>query len=542
MKLPDIQDEVSEIIKQQAELETERFNYEPVWQEISDFVDPGNGQFTEKYLTPGQRNDERIFDSTAQQALQRFGAIFVSSLIPSGQPYQKVTVSDPKLADNDNVKRWLESTTDKIFHYRDLPSSNFKTALGGVFKGLGAQGTGCLYTELIPGGGPRYTAIHLSEIYISTDYLGRVNKVHRKFQMTARQIVTKWGPRVPYQIMTAFEQTPERKFTIIHAVCENNYREPWRRDSMGMPYKSVYVSQDYREVLGRGGYWTFPYHVTRYDVSVGETYGRSPSWQALSDIKMLNEASRTMIRQAQLAAAPPLLLHDDGVLHHFSVKPDALNFGGVNESGQQLVRPLQVGSNFSIAREEMEQRRFQIRSSYLETLFSILVEKPNMTATEVLERAGEKGVFLAPIIGRQQSELLGPMTEREIDMLERAGALDERPEELRGAGLKFEYESPATRAARAPEAAAFFRTVEGITPLLQIQPALMDTFDADAVVRGLSEINGVPLEWIRPKEAVAAMQQQKAQEQQAQQLLAAAPVMSETALNVAKANEIQAGL
>jgi len=61
-------------------------------------------------------------------------------------------------------------------------------------------------------------------------------------------------------------------------------------------------------------------------------------------------------------------------------------------------------------------------------------------------------------------------------------------------------------------------------------------------VRGLAEINGVPLKWIRSKEEVAAMEEAQASQQQAQQMLAAAPVVSETALNVAKANEIQAGL
>lgn len=542
MRKPDMNDEATEIIRQQAELESERANYEPVWQDIANYTDPGNAQYTTKMLYPGQRNDERIFDSTAQIAIQRFGAVMCSSLIPRGQKYQKVTLGDPDLAEDADVKRWLENTTDRLFHYRQSTQANFDSSMAEVFESLGGPGTGCLYTEMIPGAGPFYSSIHLSEIYISIDFRGKINKLHRKWEWSARQIVGKWGDAVPHQIKTAFETTPERKFTIIHAVCENNYQDPWRRDHLGMPFKSVYVAYDFKEVLGRGGYWTFPYHVSRYVTKVREVYGRSPSWQALSDIKMLNEASRTMIRQAQLAAAPPWLLHDDGVLQSLNIRPDALNFGGVNEQGKQLVHPLQTGANFAIAKDEMEQRRMAVRTAYLETLFSILVEKPNMTATEVLERASEKGVFIAPVIGRQQSELLGPMTEREIDMLERAGALEPRPEKIRGMELRFDYESPATRAAKAQEAAGFFRTIEGITPMLQYKPNLLNTFDEDEVVRGLSDINGVPLKWIRPKEAVAAMEEQQAGEQQAAQLLQAAPVVSESALNVAKAQQIQSSI
>ena len=51
-----------------------------------------------------------------------------------------------------------------------------------------------------------------------------------------------------------------------------------------------------------------------------------------------------------------------------------------------------------------------------------------MTATEVLERAREKGALLAPTMGRQQSEALGPMIEREIDILVECGLM------LRSAG------------------------------------------------------------------------------------------------------------
>ena len=42
---------------------------------------------------------------------------------------------------------------------------------------------------------------------------------------------------------------------------------------------------------------------------------------------------------------------------------------------------------------------------------------PQMTATEVIERTNEKGILLAPTIGRQQSEYLGPMIERELDRI-----------------------------------------------------------------------------------------------------------------------------
>lgn len=46
-------------------------------------------------------------------------------------------------------------------------------------------------------------------------------------------------------------------------------------------------------------------------------------------------------------------------------------------------------------------------TTLLVTLFQILTETPQMTAAEVVERTNEKGILLAPTVGRQQSEYLG---------------------------------------------------------------------------------------------------------------------------------------
>lgn len=537
----DSKEDADAILRQQTDMEADRANYEPVWQDIANYTDPGNATYGMKFTTPGQRNDERIFDSTAQMALNRFAATMSSVLIPRTQRYQKVKVSDPDLSEDSEVMRWCEEVTDRLFHFRESPRANFYGQMSDVFSSLGGPGTGVIYSEDAPGDGMRYRAVHLAESYIAENFSGIIDRFHRQFEWPARKIVEKWGEAAPQQVQACMESSPERKFTIIHHVSPNESRERWRLDYRGMPFKSVYVCKDLKETLGRGGYWTFPYHVSRYVTKAREVYGRSPSWEALADIKMTNQASKSMIKQAQLASDPAWLLHDDGILQALSIKPGALNMGGVNESGQQLVHPLQTGSNFQIAKEEMEQRRLSVRGAYLETLFQILIEKPNMTATEVLERAAEKGVFLAPIVGRQQSELLGPLTEREIDCLTRAGALPPRPKKLIGVDLRFEYESPATRAQRAQEAAGFARTIEALTPLAQVKPRVLKLFNEEKVGRGISEINGVPLDWLLSKEEMDAQDQAEIQAAQTQQLIAAAPVVSDAAKKIAETQAIEAG-
>jgi hypothetical protein len=283
--------------------------------------------------------------------------------------------------------------------------------------------------------------------------------------------------------------------------------------------------------MSEGGYQTFPYAVSRYVTAPKEIYGRSPAMTILPDIKMINEMSKTVMRAAHKIVDPPLLLQEDGVLQVFNTRPGALNFGGVDDQGRQVVQPLQTGARVDIGMEMMEQRRKVINDAFLITLFQILVDSPNMTATEAMLRAQEKGALLAPTMGRQQSEMLGPLIERELDILSRAGVLPPMPEALKdiGGDVDIEYVSPLNRAQRAEEGVAILRTLEAVTPLAQLDPSVMMIFKPDEIARELSEINGVPAKILRSKEEIEAMKFEQAQQAEAQQLLQAAPVIANSA-------------
>jgi hypothetical protein len=350
-----------------------------------------------------------------------------------------------------------------------------------------------------------------------------------------------WGyERVSEKIRTALEKNPEREFEFLHCVKPNQDIKPGRKDYRGMKWISYYVCYESRMIMSEGGYETFPYAVSRYVTAPKEIYGRSPAMTVLPDIKMINEMSKTVLRAAHKIVDPPLLLQEDGVLQAFNTRPGALNFGGVDEQGRQVVQPLQTGARVDIGMDMMEQRRRVINDAFLITLFQILVEAPTMTATEAMLRAQEKGALLAPTMGRQQSEMLGPMIERELDILARAGVLPPMPEPLREAGgdVQIEYVSPLNRAQRAEEGVAILRTLEAIGPLAQIDPRVMMIFKPEEIARELSEINGVPAKILRSKEEMDEMVAQEQQAAQAQQLLAAAPVAANSAKTLVEAQAL----
>jgi hypothetical protein len=247
---------------------------------------------------------------------------------------------------------------------------------------------------------------------------------------------------------------------------------------------------------------------------------------ALPDIKVLNEINKTTLKQGHRVVDPVLLAHDDGVLDSFSLKPGAINYGGVSADGRPLVHALPTG-NLSFAKDLTAEKRESINDAFLVTLFQILVDTPQMTATEVLERAREKGALLSPTMGRQQSEALGPMIHRELDILARAGLLPPMPPIVKQAMAEYDvvYQSPLSRAQKAEEAAGTMRTIEfAVQAAANAQdPSILDPFDWDTIIPEVADINGMPTRFLRDAAAVAALRDGRNQDKEVAQLTQALP-------------------
>lgn len=529
-----------EAIRRQEKMWADRSIFEQHWREIAERILPRGDHFRVN-RQPGDKHTEKVFDATGNLALDRFAAAMESMLTPRTQRWHKLSIQDEKLNNDPAVRAYLDEVTQRLFNARYAPNANFASQANEVYISLGAFGTGGMFIDESVGRGLRYRSIHLSELFIQENHQGVIDTVHRKFNFTARQAVQAFGiDRVSERIKTAYEKQPEQTFEFLHCVKPNEEIKPSRRDYRGMEFASYYISVADRDIVQEGGYRAMPYAVGRYVTGPKEIYGRSPAMTVLPDIKMVNEMSKTVIRAAHKIIDPPLLLQEDGALQAFDLRPGALNYGGVNDQGQQVVHALQTGARVDIGLDMMEQRRKVINDAFLVTLFQILVDAPQMTATEAMLRAQEKGALLAPTMGRQQSEFLGPLIAREIEILAKAGQLPPMPDALLEAGgeVEIEYVSPLNRAQRAEEGVAIMRTLEAVTPLAQFDPNVLSVFDPMAIARELADINGVPQKVLRTEEQIEAMEAQKAQASQAAALMQAAPIASGVVKDLAQAQSL----
>jgi len=533
-------EKADEVLRRQSWMADARGVFDAHWREIAERILPRSDVFRIKRVA-GEKHTEKVFDATAGLALERFAAAMESMLTPRTQRWHKLRVPDEGLNEDYEIRGYLDAVTSMLFDARYSPRANFASQANEAYMSLGAFGTGAMFIDDSLGRGIRYRSVHLSELFIAENHQGIVDTVFRKFEMTVRQMAQRFGTDALSEAQRkALETNPDQAFDVIHAVMPRDEMEYGRNDFRGMPWSSCYVNCEGREILDEGGYRAFPYAVGRYVTAPREVYGRSPAMTVLPDIKMLNEMSKTVIRAAHKMVDPPLLLQDDGILQAFDLRPGALNYGGVDEQGRQLVHPLQSGARIDIGDAMLEQRRQVINDAFLVTLFQILVDAPQMTATEAMLRAQEKGALLAPTMGRQQSEFLGPLIEREIDILAAAGVLPPMPQALRdiGGAVDVEYVSPLNRAQRADEGVAILRTLESVIPLAQADPRVMMVFDPEAIARELASINGVPAKVLRSKQQVEDMMAEQQQAAESQALLQAAPIVSRSARDLAQAQSL----
>lgn len=534
--------DVNAIIRRHGELENQRSGFEQHWQEVLKRVRPQRDVFHGNQPQQGQKVAHQVFDSTAELALGRFAASMESITTPAGERWHKLVPQYPLTEDKETAE-WLEAVTDQLFRVRYSPDSGFPEQASEFYQDLGSIGTACMFVDddrtkrTI-----RYRTIHMSQIYLAQDFQGRVDTVHRLEPMTARQIIQQFGAdKVTDKVRQADEKGSEQTFRILHCVYPRADVQRWRWDYKGMPWTSTYILLDEKHVLEEGGYHDFPYMVGRFMVTTGETYGRSPAMSALPNIKAVNEMQKTTLRTGQRVADPPLLTADEGSLAPFQVRPGQLIPGGIDINGRAMVQALDTGANFPISLELAERERKTINEHFYVTLWQILLEdRAQMTATEVLQRAQERGALLAPAFQRLSSEFLGPLITREIGIISRANALPPPPQAWvdMGASYEVEYQNEIVRSQKAGEAIGVMQLMEQASVIAQVKPEILDLIDYNEAFKVLGKTSNVPQKVLRSDEEVAALRGQRAQAEQATQLLQAVDVASGAAKNMAQAQAL----
>tara|TARA_R100001377_G_scaffold18962_1_gene9878 strand:+ start:1966 stop:3558 length:1593 start_codon:yes stop_codon:yes gene_type:complete len=497
------------LVSRFSTLRTNRSTWESHWQEIADYMLPRKADITTQ-RTRGDKRNEVIFDGTAIHALELLSSSLHGMLTNSATPWFTLAYKDAALSEDDEAREWLDSVTQDM--YVAFNRSNFQQEIQELYQDLISFGTSAMFVSADEKNLIRFNTRHIKEIYIAENEKGQVDTVFRHFSISARAAVNLFGEdNVGPGILNKFKKNIDADVSLLHVVMPRDTYDASKEDAANMPFKSCYLDPDDVHMINESGFREFPYVVPRYLKASYEIYGRSPSMNALPDVKMLNKMSEVAIKAGQKQIDPPLMVPDDGFMLPIRTVPGGLNF--YRAGSRDRIEPLNIGANNPITVNMIQDRQLAVQKTfYVDQL--LMAQGGNMTATEVLQRNEEKMRLLGPVLGRLQSELLQPLIERVFNILERQGVFRPAPEILMEQTIDIEYVSPLAKAQKSGDLNSVMRGIEIFGSMSQFAPVL-DYLDADGLVKYVQKMLGLPAAIIKSDQEVAQVRQQRQQQEQA---------------------------
>lgn len=509
-----------------------RSPWESLWQDCTDFVNPRRGDFNAQKSQGDRTRYDKVYDSTAPLANEQLAAGLHGYLTAPSETWFNLMLE--RMQEQDEMTMaWLQDVVETMF--RDVfhsPNSNFGSMIHELYLDLGSYGTGVLYIEDRPGKAINFRTYHLAECYVAENAEGSVDTLYREYKHTGRQLVQLYKDKLPEKFIEGVYKDPHKEFTVLHAVEPRDSFNPDSKLAVNMPFMSAKILQEEKIVLENSGFNEFPYMVPRWTKTAGEVYGRSPAMTAMPDIKMINEMSKTVIKAAQKATDPPLLVPDDGFMLPLRTIPGGLNY--YRAGTQDMVKPLVEGVRPDIGLDFIESRRQHVLKTF-HVDWMQMREGPSMTATEVLQRQEERMRLMGPMVGRLQFELLGPMIDRVFNIMARRKMLPQPPSTIEGRPLRIDYVSPVARAQKTQQLFSFTRLMESLVPLANVKPEVFDNIDADGTVRWAAKLLDAPTETLLTQEKLDELRQGRAQQQQDMAEVAKGRELAATAKDAADA-------
>lgn len=449
--------------------------YTTTCEEVMAFSCPQRDTFYEH--AEGQRKDngDFVFDSTALSALNKFASNIQSSMVPPMKRWIKLEPGNavPE-ARRKAVAEGLQRTCDMMFSF--LQMSNFDTAIAESFQDL-AIGTGALLIQRGTKSNPfRFVSVPISQGFFEHAGDGRVGAKFREWHVTGAGIKEVWpDATIPADVQAQIDRDPQKKFKVIELTIPSKGK---------LRGKSV-DTYDYRVIIDKCSQYLVrdkmksdPWVVFRWSVVAGEVYGRGPLMTALPDIKTLNKAKELTLKAASMQIAGAWTVVDDGVINVATVEiypgakiPVSSNEGG--SFGASISRLPQAG-DINLSQLIVAELQRSINDiMFAEPLGPI--DLPVKSATEMSLRHQELAKRIGSSYGRLQYELVIPLVNRLLHIMEELGLTDLSGFRVDGNAISVRAVSPLAMAQDEEDLMSMLRFMEHITTMFGQEAAVLLT-------------------------------------------------------------------
>lgn len=435
---------------------------------------------------------------------------------------------------------WLEEVARRM--HIVFAESNFYNAMGILYLELVAFGTAGMliyddFEEII-----RCYNSPVGEFRLIQDNRRMVEGMTRSFNLTVLQAVQEFGlENVSEETKIAYKEGGSRllqSVPIVHLIEQNNQDDPAAIAPV-FRYREMYWEsgrQNDGTLLRLAGYREKPMVAPRWEVTGNDTYGHSPTMDALPEIKQLQLETKIKAQALDKMTRPPIVA--DIALQ---ASPTALLPGGVAyvpSSSQVGAKPIfTVNPPLGEMTNDIMKLQIRIKEIYYNNLFRNVSDLDTVrSAAEIYERKGEDMVLLGAVLERFENEALDPAIKRTFNIMKRRDLLPPEPAGLDEARLDVQYVSVLFDAQRAATVGSMERAMQVIGQMAAAVPEVLDVPDYEEMIREYFSRLNVPAKTIRSREQVAAVRQAREQQLAAQQEALVGEQLTSAAKNLSQAD------
>lgn len=495
--------------------------WEDLYEDCQQYAAPHREIFDEDVDFKGEHKDGKglVFDSTAIDAVQKFTSNLQSSLVPPARSWIDL-LPGTQLQDQAQAKEALNKITDIMFSH--LKNSNFDTQIAECFQDL-AIGTGALLalegTQTAPF---NFISVPLSQLFLEEGPEGRIETAFRCWKVAARNIEGTWpDAKISKELREIIEEQPDKELEIVEMTTPKKgitITTPQGQQTID-GYEYSVTMKNMKATIVEREQRSSPWIIFRWSTLPGEIYGRGPVTFALPDIKTLNKTKELLLKSASIAIFGMWTAVDDGTINLENIKfgsgsviPVANNEGSIN--GPTL-KALDPPGDVNLSQIIIQDLKASINNQlFADPLGPI--DLPVKSATEMSLRQQELAKRIGSAFGRLQFELIQPLINRLLDILDSLGLVDIGDLRVDGGAIAIQHQSPLARAQGEEEAMALIRLMETIVTMYGPE-ALNAACPLDKVLPILTTLSGAPEKAVSTSQEIQQMQQAAAQAMAMQQ-------------------------
>lgn len=520
---------------------------------ITDEVDQ-TGKTAEKH------NDDKVLNTAPFDALRKGSAGFLVNLMNPAMKWchlepSRWTTEGAEDDGQNSTSEYLERLENFMFDVMSKGGSYRAFKKG--FEHLLAFGFCCILVREDKRFIAKAECLPVGTYALGVDARGKVNRVNRRFSMTAEELVLEFGcgekglDNLPTDVVENWKKgnngrdgnyivecliEPNCKTFAVGSMDELYYGVP-----KSMKYRAIYwlrgrsassaTSDGYKGVLAIRGYKHNPIVAPRLDCEFGGVYGRGRGHDALNACRALQALMFDELEISSNRAEPPLLASNDLREEGLDLSRGAVTYTNMGEQRSDLVTPILTNPPTSdetrLTAQEFEQRIKEVfflgEFATIDSL-KMVNAGDKRTAAEINALKAENMLQLGGIVLMLEDEMLDPIVNSFIQYCVESKVVkfDGVESKIKVNDLMPRYVGNLQLAQRTQELNSvenslnFAMGVAGNGAKLGLGKAVevLDNFDFDHIVRARHRLVGASDLHLLNKDDVKSIRAKRAEEQQ----------------------------